>query len=330
MNSPNEAPGARKYTRTAVSGEKQFMVTANATFKRGEAIHNFTPLLAIQHDANDLLLEKDLTLLFRVGIHRLPIESQILFLNQYYGEIGDDFIERIDKNSFTSYIGKSLKYFLQALPENAVSFPTPLPPTSPTLTTMPHTKRLNHACRPNTSYQFVASTFSHLINADQPIPPGTELTISYISPYLNSTERRAKLHEQWGFTCQCALCTASPKRIQQSDTRVARMVKLATYLVTPFKERRIDTEKAVRLVKLHEMEGLWGPIANAQALAAMEFWENGNYTVAAEWAKKAMESYVVWTGNGHHYFPRMVEIVEIMEKAGRLKKEEKKEKKGWW
>lgn len=137
MKSSNVATGARKYTRTAVPGEKQFVITANATFKRGENIHMFTPILAIQHDANDLLLEKDLTLLLRVGIYRLPIESQTLFLNQYHGEIGDDFIERIDKNSFTSYIGKTSKYFLQALPENAVSLPS-----SPI---KPHTNKHAHA-----------------------------------------------------------------------------------------------------------------------------------------------------------------------------------------
>ncbi|TID20288.1 hypothetical protein E6O75_ATG07748 [Venturia nashicola] len=322
MNSPNVAPGARKYSRTAVPGEKQFLMKATAAFKRGENIHNFTPVLAIQHDANDLLLERDLTLLLRVGVHRLPVTSQTLFLNQYYGGIGDDFIERIDKNSFTSYVGKTNKYFLQALPENAVSDPNPSHKSY--TNEYASTKMLNHDCRPNTAYQFDARTFTHLINTDQPIKPGSEITISYVSPYMNSTERRAKLKEQWGFTCQCSLCTAPPKRIQQSDTRVARMIKLANQLVIPFKDRRIDVEKAERLVKLHEMEKLWAPIANAQALAAMEYWENGNYTIAATWAKKAMESYVLWTGDGHQYFPRMMEIVE---KAASWKKEKKK---GWW
>lgn len=121
MKSLNTAPGAKKYTRSAVPGEKQFIITADAKFKRGENIHTFTPILALQHDANDLLLDTDLALLLRVGIDRLPIASQILFLDQYHGGFGDDFIERIDKNSFTSYIGKTPHYFLQALPENAVS-----------------------------------------------------------------------------------------------------------------------------------------------------------------------------------------------------------------
>lgn len=101
------------------------------------------------------------------------------------------------------------------------------------------------------------------------------------------------------------------------------MVKLANQLVVPFKDRRIDVEKAERLVRLHEMEGLWGPIANAQAFAALEYWEAGNYTVAAGWARKAMESYVVWTGKGHQYYPKMVEILEKVEGK-------EKGKKGWW
>lgn len=126
MKSPNVAPGAKKYTRIAVPGEKRFVIQAKAAFKRGENIHSFTPILAIQHDANDLLGDVHLTLLLRVGIHRLPIPSQTLFLKQYHGGIEDEFIERLDKNSFTSYIGKQSKYFLQALPENAVSIPSPL------------------------------------------------------------------------------------------------------------------------------------------------------------------------------------------------------------
>jgi hypothetical protein len=125
MESHNSAPGAKKYTRSAVLGEKQFVVTANATFKRGENIHTFTPILALQHDANDLLHDMDLTLLLRVGVDRLPTASQKLFLDQYKGDDGDPFIERIDKNSFTSYIGKTEHYFLQALPENAVRLATP-------------------------------------------------------------------------------------------------------------------------------------------------------------------------------------------------------------
>lgn len=101
------------------------------------------------------------------------------------------------------------------------------------------------------------------------------------------------------------------------------MVKITRYLIKPFKQRRIDVEKAERLVKLHVLEGIWGPIANAEALAAMEYWENGNYTIAARWAEKAMASYILWTGKEHQYYPRMVEIVEQA-------REKKKEKKRWW
>jgi hypothetical protein len=125
IKSENIAHGAKKYLRSAVSGEKRFVVTANATFERGEIIHTFTPILAFHHAANDLLHELDFTLLLRVGVNRLPLESQRLFLSQYKGKDGDEYIDRVDKNSFTSYLGKSQHYFLQTLPENAVRLPPP-------------------------------------------------------------------------------------------------------------------------------------------------------------------------------------------------------------
>jgi len=84
----------------------------------------------------------------------------------------------------------------------------------------------------------------------------------------------------------------------------------------------VEPEKAERIVKLHELEGLWGPIANAQAFAALEYWEAGNRTRAGEYARKAKESYLVWSGEGHEYYGKMVELLKQAEI-------EKKDKTGW-
>jgi hypothetical protein len=124
LKSRNIAQGVKKYIRAAVPGSKEFVVTANATFERGEMIHTFTPILVLQHVAREKLHELDLTLLLRIGVDRLPPRSQDLFLSQTYARNGEDdpYIDRITKNSFTTHIGKTEHYFLSALPENAVSF----------------------------------------------------------------------------------------------------------------------------------------------------------------------------------------------------------------
>jgi hypothetical protein len=90
------------------------------------------------------------------------------------------------------------------------------------------------------------------------------------------------------------------------------------------KERKPDTEKAERIVKLHELEGLWGPIANAQAFAALEYWEAGNKTRAGEYAREARESYVIWSGEGHEYYEKMGELLELLDE------EEGGKKRGWF
>jgi hypothetical protein len=74
---------------------------------------------------------------------------------------------------------------------------------------------------------------------------------------------------------------------------------------------------------LHELEGLWGPIANAQAFAALEWWEVGNKTMAGIWARKARDSYLVWSGEGHQYYGKMGELLEKVDR-------EEGTKKGWW
>jgi len=85
---------------------------------------------------------------------------------------------------------------------------------------------MNHSCRPNLSVLHIdvpGARQPHLPNspppytgtpvparltilARRPIPPGEELTVSYVSPLLGVAERRRELR-QWGIAhCQCPRC----------------------------------------------------------------------------------------------------------------------------
>lgn len=64
---------------------------------------------------------------------------------------------------------------------------------------------LNHDCNPNSIYQF--SKGSLAIRSLRTIPPGAEVTISYVNPRTPAIERQTQLRNQWFFTCSCDYST---------------------------------------------------------------------------------------------------------------------------
>jgi hypothetical protein len=80
-------------------------------------------------------------------------------------------------------------------------------------------------------------------------------------------------------------------------------------LNVPPNERQPDTEKAELLVKLHKQERLWGPMAGAQMYAAMEYEFAGDMEKARYWAAKARDGLRLWSGQGHEYHARMLQIL---------------------
>lgn len=130
-----------------------------------------------------------------------------------------------------------------------------------------------------------------------------------LPPYMNYTERRLHLEIQWGFKCQCSLCTSSPSARRESDRRLHRIQQIIEGLNIPPAERKPNPILLEELITLHEKEGLWGPIAGAQMYAAMEYENIGNRKKAREWAGIAKESLRMWSGVGHEYYAAMKRIL---------------------
>jgi len=231
---------------------------------------------------------QDKALLLRVAVERLPIESQKLFMSQFTDSSKDPYIDRVDKNAFNSQIGKSSNQYMAILPENA---------------------RFNHDCRPNTAYHFSAESLSNQVYGVRTIAPGEEITVSYLAPYHNSTQRRSELRRQWGFDCTCSLCSSSDSDLSLSDYRLHRIQEIIRDLAKPYAERKPDPSKAEVLVKLHRQEGLFGPIAGAQVWAALEYTQLGDKKKAKKWAAEAKESLRLWTGEEHVYHMKMLELL---------------------
>jgi hypothetical protein len=133
---------------------------------------------------------------------------------------------------------------------------------------------------------------------------------------MNYTERRIHLEVQWGFKCRCALCTATPRARQESDTRLHRIESIIEEISLAPPKRKLNPVLIEELVTLHEKEKLWGPVAGAQMYAAMEYEAIGNKKKAKQWARTAKSSLRMWSGVGHEYYAAMQRILgeEVPEK----------------
>ena len=176
----------------------------------------------------------------------------------------------------------------------------------------PSIARMNHACRPNADYRYDAPTLSQSIHAARDIAPGEEITLSYINTLLPRDERLAKLQRNWGFSCDCAACTADAARARESDDRVAQIARLKDELRDWDKESgtRACPEMAELLVALYEMERLDGLMYEAYTLAAIEYNAVGEAWTAVKFARLAVEWGLPMLGEGHEDVREMRELAE--------------------
>merc|ERR1719401_3006635 len=93
--------------------------------------------------------------------------------------------------------------------------------------------RVNHSCLPNTVWQILghegplggsawasgAPVGTHspprlVLRTSRPVAKGEELTIDYIPElgHLAAPERRSLLQQEFGFLCDCKLCTSQARR----------------------------------------------------------------------------------------------------------------------
>lgn len=82
---------------------------------------------------------------------------------------------------------------------------------------VPDAALMNHTCAPNTAWGYpagagVGACFS--VVATQPIPPGKEVTTSYLPAATPLHLRSSILRDTYGFDCTCTLCRAGWKTVQ--------------------------------------------------------------------------------------------------------------------
>ncbi|KAG5946659.1 hypothetical protein E4U53_006538 [Claviceps sorghi] len=86
--------------------------------------------------------------------------------------------------------------------------------------------RINHACDKNSLNMWNDRIKRHTVHALRKIHAGEEITISYITPFMNRQSRQRDLQEKFRFTCSCGLCSLPEKQSQESDKRLEQIQHL--------------------------------------------------------------------------------------------------------
>jgi hypothetical protein len=163
----------------------------------------------------------------------------------------------------------------------------------------PKIARINHACRPNTSYYWNENFNKRIVYATRGIKAGEELSVSYISLLLTQEERQKQL-DRYGFTCQCDACTQEGVSQEASDNRRTTISNAFTHFEPKLnlkppqskkgkQEALVDAKASAHLAELVQEEGLADYLARAYRIAAICHARVEDWQSAATWANKAYE-----------------------------------------
>ncbi|KAJ4377076.1 SET domain-containing protein 5 [Didymella sp. IMI 355093] len=145
----------------------------------------------------------------------------------------------------------------------------------------PKIARINHSCRPNTSYYWSKKLNRRVVYASRPIKKGEEFFVSYIG-LLSTHEERQKRLDRYGFRCTCSACAAELATKRASDQRRVEISKAfmdfepqLTLDVPKSKSARRQARKnaqaSSQLAELVEQEGLADYYAKAYRIAAISY-----------------------------------------------------------
>ena len=143
----------------------------------------------------------------------------------------------------------------------------------------PRIARINHSCRPNTSYYWSKKLNKRVVYASRKIKKGEEFFVSYIG-LLSTHEERQKRLDRYGFKCTCEACSAERAIQAASDQRRVEISNAFTdfepqlTLEVPKsksarRQARKNAQASSQLAGLVEEEGLADYYAKAYRIAAI-------------------------------------------------------------
>jgi hypothetical protein len=277
---------------------------ATAHIRRGELLMAETPSLMVDYRAFHELSKEQYTSLQAHAVSHLPAPHKALVLNLSTHTTTHShlpFDERIDLIAATN------SFDIDPSPNDVVDQHNSF------YSLFPAIARLNHNCRPNADYRFSHATLAQYVHAARDIPPGEELTISYINPLASRAERQARLG-QWGFECACPLCALDGGgRREESDRRIEAIRRVQEELTDwdrGSKGSRACPQMAELLVSLYEMERLDTIMYEAYMFAALEYNAAGDAWTAVKYARLGVEWGIPMVGEEDEEMRDLRELAE--------------------
>lgn len=124
--------------------------------------------------------------------------------------------------------------------------------------------RINHTCVPNCQGNFNSAIGQFTIHAIRPIDADEEVTISYLDEHAATREsRQSRLHNGYGFHCNCPICHDDTQVGRESEERRRRMQdKLKEYAekasASETPDHQVELDGLRYLINFFEDEGLAG------------------------------------------------------------------------
>ncbi|QDS72516.1 hypothetical protein FKW77_000137 [Venturia effusa] len=160
----------------------------------------------------------------------------------------------------------------------------------------PRISRINHSCRPNTSYYWNEKLGVRVVFATKKIKKGEEISDSYISLLAPREERNGSLRP-YGFVCGCHACVKGGKESDERRVEVKKAFgllegKLDMSLTKDRTEIMNAKENAwlsLRVIALLHQEELADYYANAYKFAAVFHSKIGDWATATKYANMGYE-----------------------------------------
>ncbi|GAO13694.1 uncharacterized protein UV8b_01674 [Ustilaginoidea virens] len=242
---------------------------ATKWIRRGDRLFTETPILLI----DDSVYVKGVSMVEALedeAIGKLPPDAQEAFWSLHAKpSVAHAATARIDPNAFEIPLGQANYYGV-----------------------FPDISLINHECRPNTAYEFDAKTLTHSVYAIMDIPPGAELSLTYIDVTRTREERMERLRHGWGFNCTCSSCSLQAELSDASDKRLVQIDDLESRLGNGGWEFA-SLEMAEALISLYQQEQLDIWLSSAYGYAALMHCAEGNYWKTIRYAHLAVESHLL-------------------------------------
>lgn len=151
-------------------------------------------------------------------------------------------------------------------------------------------QKINHDCCANASPQLDWKQLAHQLYAVRDIAANEEITISYFDTTKTLQDRQRFTQETLVFKCACTQCKAERKFTNLSDDHINEILLLQQALENRQIAPAEPTATAQSLVDLYEQEGLHLYLAEAYAIAALEWNGQGYEYQARSWAYRAAKA----------------------------------------